>query len=83
MLSKPKYTAKMEKTSDGAKWTVETTLGGIKSIHTWTVESIDEQECKATEKTTVYSSALAYLAVKFSFPKTQENSHKSLQEYLS
>lgn len=82
MLSKPRYTSKVEKTEKGIKCTV--TAGfGIKSVHTWTVESTSDQECIGTEHVTVFTSAMTYYPVKMAFPGTQQRSHKSLQEYLS
>lgn len=82
MLSKPRYTSKVEKTAKGIKCTVNAGFG-ITSVHTWTVESISEQECVGTEHVTVTASAMTYYPVKLTFPGAQQRSHKSLQEYLS
>lgn len=83
MLSKPTYTARMSKTEKGAIWTVETKIGGIKSVHTWVVKAIADQECTATESTKVYATFFSYYPVKFTFPKAQRRAHQSLQKYLS
>jgi hypothetical protein len=81
-MSKPKYTSSTENRPNGTRCTVNAPFG-VKSVHTWTVEAVNDQECNATEQVVVYTSALAYYPVKMAFPGAQERSHKSLQEYLS
>jgi hypothetical protein len=82
MLPKPKYTAKIEKTERGAMWTIDAGLG-ITTTHTWTVSSISDQECVATESVKCEAPFYAFHAVKWQLPSTQARSHKNLQEYLS
>lgn len=82
MLPKPSYTAKMEETEQGARWTIEAGLG-IKMTHVWTVEPVSDQECTATEAVTCDAPFFAFYAVKWQLPQTQEKTHRALQMYLS
>jgi hypothetical protein len=81
-MSKPEYTTSIQNTPKGGIVTVNAGFG-VKSVHTWTVGAISEEECQGTEHVTVTTSAVGYLPVKMAFPGAQERSHKSLQEYLS
>lgn len=82
MLPKPTYTAQMEETEHGARWTIETGLG-IKMMHTWLVQPISDQECTAEESVVCHVPFFAYYAVKWQLPQVQAKTHKALQEYLS